>query len=175
MEKRQFALKNGQTIIVRQIRRDGAQKLADGLARMSPRSHRMRFLTARHTFTADEVRHLVECDGIATLSLVALFLDARGEEQDPIAVAHFVRENPDSNTAEVGVAVLDPYQRLGIGTILLTELAKRSLRVGITRWTGICSPENEPALKLVSKLGVVEHLGYADSAKEFAVRLHPVE
>ncbi len=171
MDRKVVHLKSGLTIGIRPILKDGAQRLADGFSHLSPRSFKLRFLTNKGHFTPQELQHMVECDGVTGLSLVALILGNDGVEQDPIAVAHFFRDETNTVSAEFAIAVLDDYQQIGIGYALLTALAEQSKLVGISTWTGICSPDNEGIQKLILKMGKVTHVAYRDGAKVVSIEL----
>lgn len=171
MNQKRVCLSNGTKIAVRQIRPDGAKKLAEGFSQLSPNSRKLRFLTSRGDFTTNELQHMVECDGVTALSLVAVILDESELEAEAVAVAHFFRDPMRPQYAEFAIAVLDQFQKIGIGSALLSELVLRAKLVGITHWTGICSSDNIPIQKLMSRIGRVELDGYRDSAMVFEIEL----
>src|SRR4051812_8872764 len=71
----------------------------------------------------------------------------------PLGLARWVRYAGDSRRAEVAITVIDRWQHRGVGTALLTELACRARREGITTFSATASAENRIARLLLTKLG----------------------
>src|SRR5207244_1235895 len=80
----------------------------------------------------------------------------RSAERDVLAIARFVRAAEDPATAEVAVAVTDEWQRRGLGTALLQDLAARARQEGITRYSAPVLADNNAMLEFARKLGDVE-------------------
>ena len=77
-------------------------------------------------------------------------------EPESLGVARFIR-NPDSpETAEVAIVVADAWQRRGLGTLLLRELAGRAADVGINQFTAEILTEYAPTLALLQQLGAAD-------------------
>ena len=134
-------------MVVRAIEPDDRALLVDGLRRLSPQSRRQRFLALRDHFTDDELDYLVDVDHHDHEALVAL---------DPatgalVGVARYVRLEPAR--AEVAVAVVDAWQGRGVGTLLLTRLARRARRAGIRSFESITLADNDAALRSLRRLG----------------------
>ena len=55
-------LRDGSTVLIRQVRGTDAPLLADGFARLSARSRQMRFLGPKKMLSAAELRYLTEVD-----------------------------------------------------------------------------------------------------------------
>ena len=55
-------LRNGSTVLIRQVQPADAPLLADGFARLSDRSRRMRFLYRKDSLSAAELRYLTDID-----------------------------------------------------------------------------------------------------------------
>ncbi len=161
-------------MLLRPIRPGAAQELSDGFAKLSAHSRRMRFFTTRQVYRPQELRHLVECDGVRVLTLVGVFLNVDGSEREAVAAAHFFREDPASDSADVAIAVLDDYSRLGIGSALMHALAECALAVGIVRLTGLCHPENLAVQRLLQGMGRYRVIGVKDATLEFSVQLENV-
>ena len=75
-------------------------------------------------------------------------------DDEIVAVANFVRLR-DPSAAEVAFAVADEYQRRGIGTRLLEQLAALAGGMGIERFIAVVLPDNR------QMLGVFEAVGFA--------------
>jgi ribosomal protein S18 acetylase RimI-like enzyme len=69
-----------------------------------------------------------------------------------VGVARYDRAQK-TDVAEVAVAVIDEFQRRGLGSLLLAELARVGRSHGITTFTLIVLPENREMLGLLRKMG----------------------
>ena len=97
---------------------------------LSPRSQYQRFHGAKPRLTPAERRYLAATDGRDHVALVAL--DGCGE---PVAVGRFVRLRGRPDAADIAAEVVDDLQSQGIGTDLVSRLARRAAAVGICRFT----------------------------------------
>ena len=55
-------LRDGSKVVIRPVQRDDAPLLADGFARLSPRSRRLRFLRTKDELTPAELRYFTDVD-----------------------------------------------------------------------------------------------------------------
>jgi hypothetical protein len=62
MEGTPATLRDGSTVLIRQVRRTDAPLLADGFARLSARSRQLRFLGHKKMLSAAELRYLTDVD-----------------------------------------------------------------------------------------------------------------
>ena len=136
---------------IRPIAPEDRQALLEGFERLSPESRYRRFLSPRGTLTPRELRYFTEVDHHDHEALVALD-PATGEG---VGVARYVRSTEDPTVAEVAVAVIDDWQRQGVGTRLLTALAERAREEGIASFTGLVLADNELMLNLLGEIGRV--------------------
>ena len=134
-------------MVVRAIEPGDRARLADGLRRLSPRSRRQRFLAQRDHFTDDELDYLVDVDHHDHEALVALDPGTG----DLVGVARYVRLEPAR--AEVAVAVVDAWQGRGVGSLLLTRLARRARRAGIRWFESLTLADNDAALRSLRRVG----------------------
>jgi RimJ/RimL family protein N-acetyltransferase len=139
-------------VLIRPIRADDGAELSASHLRLSPESRYRRFLSAKPALTVADVRYLVEVDGVDHIALVATRVDAEGERIVGVARAIRVPEHP--HTAEVAIVVADALQRQGVGTRLVTELARRAVEQGITRFRATMLSENLGIQRLLSNLAV---------------------
>jgi RimJ/RimL family protein N-acetyltransferase len=122
--------------------------LADGFARLSAESRRLRFLTVKPSLSDSELRYLTEVDGHHHEALGAID-PATGQG---IGVARFVRDEHDPSRAEVAVTVADEWQRRGVGKLLLARIADRAREEGMTRFTALVSTDNRGMQRLLESL-----------------------
>ena len=83
-------------------------------------------------------------------ALVAL---APGPGKIIVGVARFIRDPAQPDTAEVAVTVADSWQRRGLATLLLHQLAGRAREEGITNLTAYILTENYPTIALLRRYG----------------------
>ena len=148
-------LQNGRPVLIRPIRADDKELLQEGLQHLSETSIQRRFLAPKKRFSSSELRYLTEVDGWDHVALVVEF------PMDPArrltAVARYVRDHDDHEAAEVAVVVTDECQGMGLGSMLVEELAWRARMRGIRRFTATMANDNVAAGRLFAKL--VGHLG----------------
>ena len=147
-----------------------APLLADGFARLSPRSRRMRFLGTKTTLSAAELRYFTEVDHHDHEAIGALSAaDGRG-----VGIARYVRDADDPQAAEIAVTVVDDWQGRGLGTELLSRLSGRARQAGIHRFTALAAAENAAVAGLARKLGACL-AGRGPGTAEYEVALEPAE
>jgi RimJ/RimL family protein N-acetyltransferase len=142
-------LRNGTRVLIRPIRPDDKALLARGMASLSPRSARLRFLAPKNHLTVAELRYLTEVDHVDHYALVAVLAD------DPTTMAgvgRWVRDAVHPDRAEVAVVVGDCYQGQGLGTTLGIALADGARALGVGRFTATMLPENVAAQRLFAHI-----------------------
>ena len=145
---RRVIVRDGSEVLIRPVRGSDAPLLADGFARLSARSRWMRFLGAKQALSPAELRYLTEVDHHDREALGALDqASGRG-----VGIARYVRDAADPQAAEIAVTVVDDWQRLGLGTVLLTQLSDRARAAGILRFTAQVSTENDAGIRLLRRL-----------------------
>jgi ribosomal protein S18 acetylase RimI-like enzyme len=73
--------------------------------------------------------------------------------------------------AEVAVAVIDEFQRRGMGSVLLAELARVAKTHGINTFQLIVLPENREMLGLLRKMGWIHQAKLAGGLYEISFEL----
>jgi RimJ/RimL family protein N-acetyltransferase len=142
-------LDSGVEVVIRPIRPDDKSLLAEGIARLSPRSARFRFLAPKNKLTSAELRYLTEIDFVDHYALIAVRADDPGRAA---AVGRWVRDAERPDVAELAIVVDDELQRQGLGTELVFELADAARARGIGRFTGTALTENAAAARLFRRL-----------------------
>ena len=142
-------LDSGTEVVIRPITPNDKAGLAAGIARLSPRSARFRFLAPKNRLTAAELRYLTEIDFVDHYALVA---ERLGHPGRLAAVGRWVRDTDRPGVAELAIVVDDELQRQGLGTALVHALADAARVRGIHRFTGIALTENVAARRLFARL-----------------------
>ena len=163
-------LRDGSTVLIRQVRGADAPLLADGFARLSARSRQMRFLGPKKMLSAAELRYLTEVDHHDHEAIGALSpAEARG-----VGVARYIRDADDPRAAEIAVTIADDWQGRGLGTELLACLSDRACQVGICRFTATVSADNVAMTGLLWKMGA-RLTGRSRGTVEYEVALEPTD
>jgi len=160
-------LSSGDEVLVRPIRPEDRRGLLEGVERLGPESRYRRFLSATPTLSKAALRYLTEVDHHEHEALLAV--DPR--TRDGLGVARFVRSSADPSVAEVAVAVTDSWQRRGLGTTLLVELAARAREEGIEHFSALVLAENDAIIELLLGLGDVQVTGRGNGVVELLMDL----
>ncbi|NUT51334.1 MAG: GNAT family N-acetyltransferase [Saccharothrix sp.] len=130
---------------VRELRAAEAGHAVDTVfAGLSPRSRYLRFHAPVPRLTASMRRRLTDLDGHRKTALVAEC------HRTPIGIARLIATGDD--TAEIALAVVDPWQRKGVGTELMTALGRLATELRYAELHGDVLGENEPMLRLVARV-----------------------
>ena len=124
-----------------------ADHIAHLFDRLSARSRFLRFMSPIRTLSAEVLHNLSHIDHQNH--------EAVGAFNNGVLVgaAHYFRSADEPEHAEVAAEVSDRYQRRGIGTCLLRELAAIAHRRGITQLHADLVGDNTAALALLRKSG----------------------
>jgi RimJ/RimL family protein N-acetyltransferase len=139
-------LSDGTAVRIRPVVPADKPRLAEAMAKLSAESVRRRFLAAKPSLSAAELRYLTEVDGSDHIALVAVLDD---DPDRVAAVARCVRTEPGGDTAEFAIVVGDALQARGLGTALAAALAQRARSAGIRRFEATTLAENEAVQHLI--------------------------
>ena len=163
-------LRDGSTVLIRQVRGTDAPLLADGFARLSARSRQLRFLGPKKMLSAAELRYLTDVDHHDHEAIGALSpAEGRG-----VGVARYIRDADDPEAAEIAVTIADDWQGRGLGTELLVRLSDRARQAGIGRFTATVSADNVAMPRLLWKMGA-ELTGRSRGTVDYEVALKPAD
>ena len=163
-------LRDGSKVLIRQVQPADAQLLADGFARLSPQSRRLRFLARKDQLSAAELRYFTDVDHHGHEALGALNqADGRG-----VGIARYVRDAGDPHAAEIAVTIVDDWQGRGLGTELLTRLSARARSEGIRRFTALVADDNVAMTALLRTM-CANLVGRSPGTVEYEITLMPPE
>jgi RimJ/RimL family protein N-acetyltransferase len=167
---KRVVLRDNSAVLIRPVQRADAPLLADGFARLSTRSRRMRFLTAKKELSPAELRYLTDIDHSDHEALGALdHAGGRG-----VGVARYIRDADDPQAAEIAVTIVDDWQGRGLGTELLAQLADRARSEGIRRFTALIAADNAAIAALLRNMSA-ELVRYGPGTVEYEITLVPRE
>jgi RimJ/RimL family protein N-acetyltransferase len=149
-EPRNLELTDGTKVLVRPIVREDEPLLHEAVAAMSERTVYFRFFSPLKRMPDALAHRLAVVDYNDRFALVATD-KLRGKERI-VGVARYDRV-VNTDVAEVAVAVIDEFQRRGLGSALVTILGKVATEHGIKTFTLIVLPENQQMLGLLRKMG----------------------
>jgi RimJ/RimL family protein N-acetyltransferase len=147
-----ITLRSGHRVLVRALRPDDGPGLAEAFEQLSDTSRYRRFFTAKPRLSEQTLAFLTAVDHHDHEALVAI-VPGSGQL---VGVARFIRIPRQPDQAEVAVTVIDSWQRRGLGTALLRELAQQATEGGIRYFTADILAENQPMLTLARQLGDTE-------------------
>ena len=162
-------LRDGTRARLRTIEPADRDTIAAGFDELSDESRYRRFLTPTPKLSGSQLTYLTDVDHHHHEAIIAT-----GPEGEPMGVARYVRVDPESDTAEVAVTVVDAWQGRGLGTELLARLADRAREEGVDCFTATALAKNNDMIDLLRNLGVTESKPASGGVVEMRVEL-PVE
>ena len=155
-------LGEGRRIYIRALQAADREALAEGFERLGPQSRYMRFFAPVVRLSDSQLEYLTDIDHHDHEALVAV--DERSG--DGVGIARYVKIG--ERVAEPAVAVADDWQHMGVGTLLLDELADRARTEGINSFTARVLADNAGALALLRRIGDAELI---EQGQEVEVRI----
>jgi len=166
---RDLQLNDGTKVRVRPILPEDEPRLHEAVAAMSERSVYFRFFSPLKRLPDALAHRLAVVDYNDRFAIVATTPKPRGAERI-VGVARYDRV-AGTEIAETAVAVIDEFQHRGLGSALLTILARVAREHGIKTFTLIVLPENQQMLGLLRKMGWIHHAKLSGGVYEISFDL----
>jgi RimJ/RimL family protein N-acetyltransferase len=147
-------LRDGRTVLLREIRARDEDELRDAFHRLSADSRYARFMIPLRELPPAVLAAATRPDPRHDLALVAVRGEG-GPHQDIVAGARYVGA-PGSDTCEFAVTVVDDWHGLGLAQRLLEILIARATARGLRRMEGYVLAANTPMRRLAGRLGFVD-------------------
>ena len=112
--------RDGHSICISALRPGHASALAAGFERLSVESRYYRFMIPKHSLSEAELRYFTRLDGKRHYGLVARVWTDHGWDGAGVARIVQIPEHPDQ--VEVAITILDEYQGIGLGSMLLERI-----------------------------------------------------
>lgn len=142
-----------QPITLRRVGPQDRRLLTDVLARLSDRSHRLRYMLSwprsAEALEREAQRMLVGATG-DYITLIAT--SHRHGHETALAVGELARDRAQPTNAEIAIVVRDDVQGQGIGSLLGAQLMQAAGRLGITTICAGLLAENTASLRLIRRL-----------------------
>lgn len=145
-----ITLKDGRTVFNRPILHTDGPLLADLFEKLSPQSRYQRFLVTLKSLSEDMLYNFTHVDYETRCAIVAVIKEER--KDTAIAVARYAYD-PVEDIADLGVAVRDDWQQLGLGKQLLKKIIQIGRDHGLTRFAAVAEPQNLAIRHIFSDLG----------------------
>ena len=143
-------LRDGRPIEIRALRPNDRDEMLVAFGRTSTQSIQRRFFSPKKGFSEKEMAFFLNIDFEGHVALVAQ-IDEDGHHNAIVGGGRYIVVRPGK--AEVACAVVDAYQGLGIGTILMRHLADLARDASLKELTALVLPENTAILKVLREFG----------------------
>src|SRR6266516_3001641 len=150
-ESRVIELRDGTRVHLRPIVPEDELLLHEAVSAMSERTVYFRFFSPIKRMSDALAHRLAVVDYNDRFAIVAT-THKPGSKERIVGVARYDRAAL-TDIAEVAVAVIDEFQRRGLGSVLLAELARVARSHGIKTFQLIVLPENREMLGLLRNMG----------------------
>lgn len=168
-------LRDGTMLKLRPLCHDDKSGLIKLFKRCSPESIRYRFLSTIKSLPNEMLERLLTVDGATQVALVVVPLE--GADERIIAVGRYNAEKARPAVAEVAFLVEDAFQKRGIGTLLLDNLADIARDHGITHFSADVLVDNHVMLSVFRKAGyaLASSASYGVTHLEFPITHNAIE
>lgn len=146
-----FELQDRTPILVRPLRPDDADRLSAGFARLSLLSRRRRFFADTLEPGAEQLRALTLADQRRDAAWG--IIDLNRPDEPGVGIARYNTVNGDPASADVAVAVVEPYQGRGAGLLLHACLHLAAHRAGIQRFYHDVASDDARFIAALKSLG----------------------
>ncbi|MCW8945203.1 MAG: bifunctional acetate--CoA ligase family protein/GNAT family N-acetyltransferase [Sedimenticola sp.] len=147
-------LTDGTTLTIRPIRPEDADIEQEFVRNMSPEAKYFRFMQTIDELTPEMLARFTQPDYDREMALIAVITENGKRTQ--LGVARY-SVNPDSQSCEFALAVLDTKRRMGIGSRLMEALMEAARARGIRMIEGEVLSDNNKMLSLMRRLGFAIH------------------
>jgi GNAT superfamily N-acetyltransferase len=158
-------LHDGSEVRLRPISPDDSDRLIAFHEKLSPETQRLRFFGPHPHLSVPEVQRFVRVDGDRRVAVVA------ERDDEIVAVARYDLLG-DTGEAEAAFVVRDDLQGLGLGTLLLAELAARARANGVTSLVALTLPENRRMQRVLHGYSPNVTSAFVDGVVRFEIALN---
>ena len=167
MGEDEVTLRDGSSVLIRPVQPADKELFVAGWEQFGEESRYRRFMGAKSSLSRADLAYLTEIDHIDHEALGAR--DAGTGEG--VGVARYVRLAGRPEVAEAAVAVVDGWQRRGLGGELLRRLTERARANGVERFHASLFAMNHSMIALFEDLGELEVHNVGEGRIEIDVQL----
>lgn len=158
-------LRDGSVIAIRSLQAGDVAVIDSWFAGLGEDTRYARFLAGISRLDDRTRTRLAEVDHRDHEALTAVAANG-----DIAGIARYIRM-PESQTAEVAVAVADRWRQRGIASLLLQRIAGRARTAGIGYLTAVCLRSNTAVLRLLARLGTMTTTASDEQTVEVRIEL----
>ena len=147
-ETKIFTLSDDTKLYVRLLKKSDKEALQDGFYKLSDKTKRFRFLSTPQKLSNKELQYLTNIDNKSHLAVCAYI--KKGDKEIGVGVARYIRLLKDASKAEIAITIVDEYQQLGIGKVLITEIIKHAKKNNITTFEANAFYFNNTILSIIN-------------------------
>lgn len=137
-----ITLPDGGVMRLRLVRAGDRDGILQAFERLSAETRVQRWFYPKMRLSEDELEALISPADDHHGAITAIALDVEGNEESGIGMARFVRSKDRPDAAEIAITIVDDWQGLGIGRILLHRLLAMISERGIPFVDGRLQAEN---------------------------------
>lgn len=126
------------------------EQMSNSIKDLSSETIRHRFLGTKKEFSSTELEYFTNLDG---WNHYAIGIEERDPPHRGIATARLVRSALDPVEAEIAITIIDDYQCIGLGTLLMQLIVLAASEREIQRLSFTFMPQNEGIIKLIHHIG----------------------
>lgn len=145
-----ITLPDGGIMRLRLVQREDRDGIVQAFDRLSAETRVQRWFYPKMRLSEEEIEALISPSDDQHGAISAIALDADGHEQSGIGMARFVRSKESADAAEIAITIVDDWQGLGIGRILLHRLLAMIGERGIQYVDGRLQADNRPMRRLLA-------------------------
>lgn len=162
-------LPDGRGLILRAIRPDDRETLHAEFLKLDKATVRNRFFAQKTDLTPEELTYFTEVDFSQHVALVAEIED--GADWRAVGVARFVRDRQRPENCEAAITIVDAFQGIGIGRILLQHLIECARELGVHRFDATVLPQNRRMSRLLRRTGLPLESTLGDGVLRYSLTL----
>jgi GNAT superfamily N-acetyltransferase len=144
-------LSDGTAVRIRPIAPKDKERISEGWKHLSASTRYLRFLHPKANLSKWELAYLTEIDYVNHFAWGVELVDDPGHLG--IGIARYIRDTTDPTVAEVAITVVDEYQKLGLGRLLLQAIVEAARDNGIDRFRAEVSASNAQVITSLTRLG----------------------
>lgn len=126
-------------------------QISSSLKDMSSETIRNRFLGSKREFTSKELEYLTVLDG---QNHYAIGIEEAQGQKRGVGLIRLVRSELNPTEGEVAITIIDEYQKLGLGKILMKLMVLAAIERKIERLSFTFLPQNDGIYKLIQSVGI---------------------
>lgn len=149
METKKYQIKDDLIIFIRPLMKEDRKAFINAFSKLSDKTKQLRFLTSTDALSEKEFDYLVNVDHENHVAYCA-FHNQKGEDVG-VGVARYIKSIKKPNTAEIAVTIVDEFQGIGIGKLLIQNIVEHAKKHGIEKLVANAYYFNNTILNIVSK------------------------